>query len=69
MNGLIALVPFLHGKGIIGKMMAHGFGYYIQLPNEPSIYVTGDTILTKEVKKIVGRNQPNIVVFPARGKF
>lgn len=36
MNDLITSVPCLHDKGIIGKMMAHAFGYYLQLPNEPA---------------------------------
>ena len=67
LNGSIELVPCLHGEGFIGKMMAHGFGYHIQLPNEPSIYVTGDTILTKEVKAFVTRIQPDTIVLPAGG--
>lgn len=67
LNGSIELVPCLHGEGLIGKMMAHGYGYHIQLPNEPSLYITGDTILTKEVKTFVIRNQPDTIVLPAGG--
>jgi len=67
LNGSIELIPCLHGEGFIGKMMAHGFGYHIQLPNEPSLYVTGDTILTKEVKEFVSRIQPDTIVLPAGG--
>jgi len=67
LNGSIELVPCLHGEGFIGKMMAHGFGYHIQLPNEPSIYITGDTILTKEVKAFITRIQPDTIVLPAGG--
>ncbi len=67
LSGSIGLVSCLHGKGIIGKMMAHGYGYYIELPGEPSIYITGDTILTNEVKAFVSQTQPDIIVLPAGG--
>jgi L-ascorbate metabolism protein UlaG (beta-lactamase superfamily) len=67
LNGCIKLVPCLHGEGLIGKMMAHGYGYHIQLTGEPSIYVTGDTILTNEIKNFITQTQPAIVVIPAGG--
>ena len=67
LNGSIELIPCLHGEGFIGKMMAHGYGYHIQLPDEPSLYVTGDTILTKEVREFVTRIQPDTIVLPAGG--
>jgi L-ascorbate metabolism protein UlaG (beta-lactamase superfamily) len=67
MNGTIELIPCLHGEGFIGKMMAHGYGYHLQLPDEPNIYVTGDTILTKTVETYITRTQPDIVVIPAGG--
>jgi len=67
LNGSVELIPCLHGEGFIGKMMAHGFGYHIQLPDEPSLYVTGDTILTKEIKTFVTQTQPDTIVLPAGG--
>ncbi len=67
LSGFIRLVSCIHGKGLIGKMMAHGYGYHIELPGEPSIYITGDTILTKEVRAFVGQIQPDIIVLPAGG--
>ncbi|MBV1921371.1 MAG: MBL fold metallo-hydrolase [Pseudomonadales bacterium] len=67
LSGSIKLIPCLHGEGLIGKMMAHGYGYHIELPDEPSLYVTGDTILTKEVKEFVARIQPDTIVLPAGG--
>ena len=66
-SGSIDLVPCLHGKGIIGKFMAHGFGFFIQLKNEPSLYITGDTILTDTVKSFISDNQPSWIVLPAGG--
>lgn len=66
-DGKISLVPCLHGDGIIGKFMAHGFGYVIERPNQPSVYVIGDSILTKEIQSALAVYQPEIVVMPAGG--
>lgn len=67
LSGTITLVPCLHGRGMIGKLMAHGFGFFIQLENEPSLYITGDTVLTNVVEKFVNENQPKWIVLPAGG--
>jgi len=67
LRGSIELIPCLHGEGFIGKMMAHGYGYHIQLPGEQSLYVTGDTILTKDIEAFVTRSQPDTIVLPAGG--
>ena len=66
-DGDISLVPCVHGKGIIGSFMANGYGYYIQQRNEPSVYLTGDTILTDDVSNSITRYQPDVVVIPAGG--
>lgn len=66
-NGLVTPVPCLHGKGIIGKWMAHGYGYVIDLPGEPSLYIAGDTILTETIKASVQRHKPDISIIPGGG--
>lgn len=67
LSGSIKLVPCLHGKGLVGKLMAHGFGFFIELENNPSLYITGDTVLTKVVKNFISDNQPAWIVLPAGG--
>lgn len=67
LSGQIQLIPCLHGRGLIGKMMAHGVGYFIQLPDEPSLYLTGDTLLTDAVRDCIALNQPDITLIPAGG--
>jgi L-ascorbate metabolism protein UlaG (beta-lactamase superfamily) len=67
LSGSIELIPCLHGEGFIGKMMAHGYGYHIQLRDEPSLYVTGDTILTKDIEAFVTRAQSDTIVIPTGG--
>lgn len=67
LSGQIQLIPCLHGRGLIGKMMAHGVGYFIQLPDEPSLYIAGDTLLTDAVRDCIAMNQPDITLIPAGG--
>lgn len=66
-NGEITLVRCVHGKGVVGKMMAHGYGYVLKMPGEPVVYLTGDTILTEEVKNTIFSVKPDIVVMPGGG--
>lgn len=66
-NGTIRTIPCRHGKGAVGLMMEHGVGYYIQLPNEPSLYLSGDTILTDEIRYFITSAQPDVCVIPAGG--
>jgi L-ascorbate metabolism protein UlaG (beta-lactamase superfamily) len=46
-------------------MMANGAGLHLQLPGEPSIYITGDTIYTDDVARALTELNPDITVFPA----
>ena len=64
----ITPVRCLHGRGWVGKLMAHGHGYVIEWPGEPAVYVAGDTVLTDEVLGTVRRLGPESVsVLPAGG--
>lgn len=65
LDGYITAVPAKHGHGWIHKMMANGAGYFIQLKDESSIYICGDTVLTNDVKKAIVEFQPDIVVVAA----
>jgi L-ascorbate metabolism protein UlaG (beta-lactamase superfamily) len=67
LGGQIRTVPCTHGKGMIGLLMEHGVGYLIEMPDEPSLYLSGDTILTPGVLEFVARHQPGISVIPAGG--
>jgi L-ascorbate metabolism protein UlaG (beta-lactamase superfamily) len=52
---------------MIGKLMAHGYGYVIDFPGEPKLYLAGDTLLTDEVRRCLRHLQPDISVLPAGG--
>ena len=66
-DGSIRTVRCRHGKGLVSLMMEHGVGYFIEMPGEPSLYLSGDTILTQEVLDFLARQQPDVCLVPAGG--
>lgn len=62
LDGLIAAVPARHGHGWIHRLMANGAGFYLELPGEPSIYISGDTVYTDDVRKALHQFKPDIAV-------
>lgn len=58
----ITAIPALHGKGWITKFMANGVGYFISISDEPNIYLSGDTVLTEDVKKAIKVFKPDITI-------
>ncbi|SFG61540.1 Beta-lactamase superfamily domain-containing protein [Duganella sp. CF458] len=67
LDGRIRTVNCRHGKGLVSLMMEHGVGYFIEMPGEPSLYLSGDTILTQDVLDFLARHQPDVSVVPAGG--
>ena len=65
LGGYLTAVPAKHGHGFIHNMMANGAGLFLRLPNEPSIYISGDTVLTDDVKKALKEFKPDITVVAA----
>lgn len=45
--------------------MANGAGFILQLPDEPSIYISGDTVYTKDVKRALKEFRPDVAVVAA----
>lgn len=58
----ISTIPALHGRGWITRFMANGLGYFINIKEEPSIYISGDTVLTEDVRKAIKSFRPDITV-------
>jgi L-ascorbate metabolism protein UlaG (beta-lactamase superfamily) len=67
LEGRVTAIPCLHGVGFVGRFMAHGFGYVIDFPGEPRLYLAGDTILSKPVRACLTSLQPAVAVLPAGG--
>lgn len=66
-HGHITPIPCVHGRGLVGHLMEHGHGYFIDLPGEPSVYIAGDTLLTDEVRLCLTERQPCVAILPGGG--
>jgi L-ascorbate metabolism protein UlaG (beta-lactamase superfamily) len=65
LEGSITAFPAVHGYGLIGKFMGAGTGYFIELPREKTLYISGDTILNQTVYNVLTNLRPDIAVFNA----
>lgn len=64
-GGQITAIPAQHGHGWIHRMMANGCGFVLQLPDEPSLYISGDTVFNQNVQNALQTYQPDITVVAA----
>jgi L-ascorbate metabolism protein UlaG (beta-lactamase superfamily) len=64
-EGQITAFDAVHGRGVIGKLMGPGVGYLIEFPDEPRIYLSGDTVLTDEVRSVLTERKPEIALVHA----
>lgn len=65
LNGTIEGIPAKHGYGFVAKPMGNVMGFYIELPNIPSIYISSDTIYTYVVDEVLKLYKPEIAVVAA----
>ena len=65
LGGNIEGIPARHGYGFIAKPAGNVMGFYIELPNQPSIYISSDTIYTSYVEKVLNEYDPAISVVAA----
>ncbi|MEM6687161.1 MAG: MBL fold metallo-hydrolase [Bacteroidota bacterium] len=65
LGGQIEGIPARHGYGYITKPMGNVMGFYITLPNVPSIYISSDTIYTDAVANVLTSYNPAISVVAA----
>lgn len=61
-GGKIQGIPAVHGYGFVAKPMGNVMGFYIEIPNEKSIYLSADTIYTDDVHKTLTQLKPEISV-------
>ncbi|MCF6213523.1 MAG: MBL fold metallo-hydrolase [Flavobacteriaceae bacterium] len=62
LGGKIIGIPAKHGYGWVHKPMGNVMGFFLALPNCPSIYISADTIYTNEVEKVFKTLRPDISV-------
>lgn len=61
----VEVIPTRHGRGFVGWMMGPVAGFYLAHPQEPSVYLTSDSVLTSAVLDALARLRPDVVVAPA----
>lgn len=61
----VEVVPVRHGRGFVGWMMGPVASVYLAHPDEPSLYLTSDAILTDELLATVDRLRPDVLLAPA----
>jgi len=62
LGGTITGIPAQHGYGFIKMAMGNVMGYYVELPNIPSIYISSDTIFTSAVDRVLSEMKPELCV-------
>jgi L-ascorbate metabolism protein UlaG (beta-lactamase superfamily) len=67
LGGELTSVPARHGRRLVGRLMGPGVGYLLRLPGEPSLYLSGDTVLTDAVRSALERERPDIAVLHSGG--
>lgn len=65
LGGTIEGIPARHGYGFIAKPMGNVMGFYVELPNQPSMYISSDTIYTEAVDEVLKQYKPQITVVAA----
>ena len=60
----VEVTPCAHGRGLLGFRMGPAAGFFLAHPGEPSLYLTGDTVLTRSVLDVLGRLRPEVTVAP-----
>jgi L-ascorbate metabolism protein UlaG (beta-lactamase superfamily) len=58
-----------HGSGEILNQMGQSSGFVLQSETEPTIYIIGDSIWTKEVKESLHKYKPQFVITNSGGAF
>ncbi len=59
-----------HGSGTIGQQMGPVSGFVLESPEEPSLYIAGDTIWCPEVQSALEKYQPRIIIcFAGAARF
>lgn len=65
LTGHITPFPTAHGYGIVGLLMRPGAGYFIELPRDKSLYISGDTVMTQTVRQVLNDLRPDISILNA----
>ncbi|WP_374515440.1 MBL fold metallo-hydrolase [Brevundimonas sp.] len=63
----IVLTPGRHGPDAVLPAMGEVSGFLLRAPGEPALYWVGDSILCDEVREVIRRERPDVIVVHACG--
>jgi len=70
LDGSIEGIPARHGYGFVAKPAGNVMGFYLKLPDQPSVYLSSDTIYTEDVGKVLREYKPDVsIVAAGAGQF
>lgn len=58
-----------HGRGEIEKHMGKVSGFVLSHPDEPTVYIIGDSIFNDDVKQAIDMYQPDYIITNSGGAF
>lgn len=61
----VEVIPAQHGHGALSWLMGPVAGVYLAHPDEPSVYLTSDTVLSLGVSEAITRLRPDVILAPA----
>lgn len=61
----VEVIAGQHGRGVVGWLMGPVSGFYLAHPDEPSLYITGDAVMTAPIRDALARLSPDVVIVPA----
>ncbi len=64
---MITRVNGQHGSGPVLPYMGEVSGFVLQAPNEPTVYIVGDSIWYEEVEKTINRFKPEMIIANSGG--
>ncbi len=62
LGGTIEGIPAKHGYGFVSRLMGNVMGFFINLPNQKTIYLSSDTIYTDSVDIVLNNYKPELSV-------
>jgi L-ascorbate metabolism protein UlaG (beta-lactamase superfamily) len=57
--------PTAHGYGLLRALMGPGAGYFIEPEGDRTVYISGDTVLTPVVRRVLKDLRPDIAIVNA----
>ena len=61
----VEVIPGQHGHGALAWLMGPVAGVYLAHPDEPSVLLTSDTVLSPGVSEAITRLRPDVILAPA----